>query len=149
MPLVPGGDSGFPAGGSAGQGSGAGSGGGGTAPPGAGGGGVPAIPGPGGGLAKRIGSQMFRVVRLTPDRTEYGPTVFVNADDQVFVVPLRSNTANVFVATSGNSDAKFDPRLELTKTDNPVEANVQSLKEVGVYSTVIGEGVLIILNRRP
>jgi hypothetical protein len=92
---------------------------------------------------------MFSVVRLTPDRTEYGPTVFVNPDDQVTVIPRRSNTVDCFISTSGNSDAKFEPRLELTKTDNPVTVSVASLKEIGVYSTVVGEGVLIILNRRP
>lgn len=108
-----------------------------------------ATPGPGSGGAKMIGSDMIDVSRLTPDRSEYGPPIFVNPDDQVFVVPRRSNTAHCFVSTGGSNDAKFPPRLELTNTDNPVQVSVQSLRQIGVYSTVVGEGVTIVLQRRP
>jgi hypothetical protein len=96
-----------------------------------------------------LGSQMFQVVRLAADRTEYGPTLFVNANDEVEITPLRTNVANCFVATSGNSDAKFPPRWILLPTDNPISVSVQSLKEIGVYSGTPGEGVLIVLKRRP
>jgi hypothetical protein len=81
---------------------------------------------------------MFRVVRLTPDRTEYGPPVFVNVNDEVMIQPIRTNTGPVFIATSGNSDA----------TDNPITLSVSTLKEIGVYGA-IGDGVVIVLQRRP
>lgn len=130
---------------------------GGTAPGGGGGGGAAgsgspgsptAQPGPGGGAASLLSSQMFDVVRLTADRTEYGPPVFLGPNDTVSAMPKRSNTQPCFVATGGNSDAKFAPRLQLASTDNPVQLGVRTLKEIGVYSTVVGEGVTLIINRR-
>ncbi|HZU30974.1 MAG TPA: hypothetical protein VFB79_07665 [Candidatus Angelobacter sp.] len=108
-----------------------------------------AIAGPGSGAAALIGSEMIPVVRLTPDRTEYGPPIFLGPNDQVNIVPNASNTQPVFVATGGNADAKFPPRVQLAATSNPISVKVRSLREIGVYSTVPGEGVTIVLDRRP
>jgi hypothetical protein len=115
---------------------------------GSGGGGTTAQPGPGSGAASMISSMMFDVNRLAADRTEYGPPIFLGSNDSVSVMPKRSNTQPCFVSTGGNSDAKFPPRLQLASTDNPVPVGVRTLREIGVYSTVVGEGVTIIVNRR-
>lgn len=127
-----------PAGG-AGGGSGSGSSGSGT---------PTAQPGPGSGVSGQITSQMIDIVRLTPDRTEYGPPIFLGPNDSVSIMPKRSNTQPCFVSTMGNSDAKFPPRLQLAATDNPVPILVRTLREIGVYSTVVGEGVTLIIGRR-
>lgn len=108
-----------------------------------------AVPGPGQGGARQLGSQMYQVVRLAADRSEYGPAVFVNVNDEVTIQPIRTNANPVFVATSGNSDAKFPPRIQMNATDNPITLSVLSLKEIGVYGTSVGDGVVIVHQRRP
>jgi hypothetical protein len=135
-----------PGGGGTGSGASAGTGGGASAPSGS----VPiiAVPGPGQGAARSFGSDMYQVVRLTPDRTEYGPTIFVNASDEVTIAPLAANVGVVFIATGGNSDAKFPPRLQLSAVANPIDVSVSTLKQIGVYAANVGDGVLIILKRR-
>lgn len=145
MPFIPNFDSGPdapdnpPPSGGGGGGAGGGSG---------GSGGAPAQPGPGAGPASLLSSMMFEINRLTADRTEYGPGLQLGPNDVVQVTPKRSNGAAVFISTMGNSDAKFSPRLQLAPTDNPVTVLVRSLREIGVYSTVVGEGVMIVVGRK-
>lgn len=145
MTFVPSSDSG----GSPGRTSTSPSGSGGSAGSASGGSSSVAIPSPGSGGAAQLTNLMIDVSRLTADRTEYGPPIFVGPNDVVSVVPRRGNSADCFVSTMGNSDAKFPPRLQLKNTDNPVFVGVRTLKEIGVYSTVVGEGVTIMVQRRP
>lgn len=153
MPVAPnrggtGGEFGGFGGGSSGAPSG-GAGGGGSAPGGGVSGTPTAQPGPGSGAASHISSQMIDVSRGAADRTEYGPAIFLGPNDSVQVMPRRSNTQPCFISTQGNSDAKsVGNRLQLSNTDNPVPVIVRTLREIGVYSTIPGEGVTIILGRR-
>jgi len=87
---------------------------------------------------------MFVVTRLTPDRVEYGPAVLIGPNDIVTVSPIPSNTVNCFYSTAGGPDAaKFGPRVVLASAGVPRIVKVRNLNEIGVYSTVVGEGVTI------
>lgn len=134
-----GGSSGAPSGGAGGSGGGSSGGVSGT---------PTAQPGPGSGAASQISSLMIDVVRLAADRSEYGPPIFLGPNDSVQIIPKRTNTQPCFVSTMGNSDAKNSPRIQLASTDPFLPVIVRTLREIGVYSTVVGEGVTIVVGRR-
>lgn len=108
------------------------------------------IPAPGSGPAGILASFMVQILRGAADRTVYGDSMFLNPDDQVYVISLGSNASdNCFISTTGNSDAKFPPRLQLKKGANFVPVTVRSLNQIGVYSDTPGDGVLVVVQKRP
>lgn len=113
---------------------------------GAGGGG-----GDGGGVgapvqqANRASSTgLFIVTRQTADRVEFAQAFQIGANDIVTITPIFTNTVNCFYSTAGGPDAaKIGPRIVLAPAANPRPVKVRNLNEIGVYSTVVGEGVSI------
>jgi hypothetical protein len=90
---------------------------------------------------------MYPVVRGTPDRVEYGPPVQIGPRDTVQISPIATNTTNCFYATGSPDAAKTGPRIVLTATSNPRVVRVRNLNEIGLYSTVPGEGITIDVQR--
>jgi hypothetical protein len=95
----------------------------------------------------KFSTGLLLVVRLTPDRPEYGPPIKVGPRDVVTIEPIPTNTVNVFYATASPDAAKMGPRASLAPSAVPRGVRVRNLNEIGVYSTVIGEGVIIDLQR--
>lgn len=123
--------------------------GGGAAPGGAGGAGT------GGGAAAAPGSPatahystgLYEVKRDANDRVNFGPPVEIGPRDTVTIAPIPTNTVNCFYSTASPDAAKFGPRSALAPSAQPRTARVRNLNEIGVYSTVVGEGVTIEVQR--
>lgn len=87
---------------------------------------------------------MYTVVRSAAfDRVEYGPPIDVGPNDTVIVAPVPTNTTNCFYSTSSPDAAKTGPRVVQAPSGVPRLVRVRNLNEIGVYSTVAGEGVTI------
>jgi len=94
----------------------------------------------------------FIVQRGTPDRVEFGPAFQIGPRDIVQVSPLPTNFNVVQVATSGGPDmARIGPAFFVIQNPNAVNppsivpriVRVRNLNEIGMYTGVIGEGILI------
>jgi hypothetical protein len=89
-------------------------------------------------------SQVYTVTRKTADRSEFGPGITVAPRDLVTVSALSNNTVTAFISiASGPESAKSGPNIPFTPSSFPRNVRVRNLNEIGVYSTVVGEGVTI------
>jgi hypothetical protein len=114
---------------------------------GSGGGGGTVKESPGSSPTAKFSTGLLQVVRLAADRPEYGPPIKVGPKDTVSIAPIPTNTVNCFYATASADAAKQGPRAVLAPTAVPRSVRVRNLNEIGVYSSVIGEGVIIDLER--
>lgn len=125
----------------------AGQGGAGAAGSGSGGGSgsfAPPSVGPGSSATHGQFTGMYQVTRQTADRVEFGPPVDVPPGAIVSVSPISTNTVTAFVSVNaGFEAAKGGPRIGFSTTANPRTVKVRNLREIGVYSTAVGEGVTI------
>lgn len=102
------------------------------------------LTGPGSGATRYQSTGMFTVTRQTADRCEFGPPVDVPVGAVVSVAPIPSNTVSVGVSIgAGFEAAKGGPRILLAPAGNPRTVKVRNLREIGVYSANVGEGVTI------
>lgn len=98
---------------------------------------------PGSSPTQHFSTGMYQVVRGAADRAEYGPPVKVGPRDTVTIEPISNNTVDCFYSTTSPDAAKFGPRSRMAPSAVPRSVRVRNLNEIGVYSTVAGEGVLI------
>lgn len=110
---------------------------------GSGGGGSTVKEKPGSSPTGHYSTGMYPVLRGTPDRVEYGPPVKVGPRDTVTIEPVSNNTVDCFYSAVSPDAAKFGPRSRMAPAAVPRSVRVRNLNEIGVYSTVVGEGVLI------
>jgi hypothetical protein len=89
---------------------------------------------------------LYRVVRGAADRAEYGPPVKLGPRDTATIEPLATNTVNCFYGTTPDG-AKFGPFSVLAPAGVPRTVRVRNLNEINVYSTVVGEGVVLDVQR--
>jgi hypothetical protein len=101
------------------------------------------VPNPGTGATAKQNFGLYQIVRGTLDRSEYGPPIDVPPGAVVSIAPIPSNLVNCFFSTMGFEAAKGGPRIALAPTGNPRTVKVRNLREIGVYSANVGEGVTI------
>lgn len=105
---------------------------------------APPVPGPGSAATTKSFTGMFQVVRGIADRSEFGPPVDVPPGAVVSIAAIPTNTVNAFASIgAGFEAAKAGPRFTLAAAGNPRTVKVRNLREIGVYSIVVGEGVTI------